>query len=650
MEKERNALGAPSVPPCLCGERRSPEWNASLFAWLAALTICFSAPGAGAAGGEPGNAPADGGSKGALATLKAGHPRLILSAEDLARLRELIERDEGARKVRDALRRSGEKLLGEAKTVEYKIVGPRLLDQSRRCLQRVYVLALLHRLDGDARYRDRALKELAAAAAFPDWNPSHFLDTAEMTHAFAIGYDWLFGALSEAERALVRGALVEKGLKPSLEFYREKKWWVAARHNWNQVCNGGMAIGALAVADEEPALAESIVSRAVESVRLPMAEYAPDGGWSEGPGYWGYATSYNVYLLAALRSALGTDFGLSELPGFSEAGLFRIHSTGPIGLTFNFADAGAGAGSAPEMFWLARRFDRPAYAFEERRQARGGDPLDLIWYDPRGSGPVAEKMPLCARFRSVEVAFLRSAWEDPQALFAGFKGGDNRANHSHLDLGTFVFDGRGVRWAHDLGADDYNMPDYFGRKRWTYYRLRSEGHNIVTLDGENQDPRARSPLIAFGEDARFSFAVADLAAAYPKRLSAHRRGIALAGGKTLLVVDELTAEKDESLRWTLHTAKEIVIRGNQAEAAKGTERLTARILSPPGATFEVLAASGPPPEAQAAEVARLVFRASAKAGEKVRLAVALTPHPESEPPAEVPAEVKPLGEWGKITD
>ena len=636
----------PSVPPCLRGERRSSEKNSSLSAWVAALAICIFAHGAGAAGGEPGNVPAEGGATGALSTLKAGHPRLILREEDLAKLRELIERDEGARKLRDSLRRSGEKLLGDPKTVEYKIVGPRLLDQSRRCLQRVYVLSLLHRLDGDARYRDRALKELAAAAAFPDWNPSHFLDTAEMTHAFAIGYDWLFGALSEAERAMVRGALVEKGLKPSLEFYREKKWWVAVRHNWNQVCNGGMAIGALAVADEEPALAESIVSRAVESVRLPMAEYAPDGAWSEGPGYWHYATSYNVALLAALQSALGTDFGLSGLPGFAEAGLFWIHSTGPVGLTFNFADAGAKEGNAAEMFWLARKFDRPMYAWEERRQARGGDALDLIWYDPRGSGPVAEKMPLCARFRGAEVAFLRSAWEDPQALFAGFKGGDNRANHSHLDLGTFVFDARGARWAHDLGADDYNMPDYFGKKRWTYYRLRSEGHNIVTIDGENQDPRARSPLIAFGVDPRFSFAVADLAAAYPKRLAAHRRGLALAGGKTLLVVDELTAAKDESLRWTLHTPKDIALDGRRAEVARGGERLTARILSPEGASFEVLPASGPPPEAQTAEVARLVFRASAKAGEKVRLAVALTPHAAGEPPADVPAEVKPLAEWG----
>ena len=48
------------------------------------------------------------------------------------------------------------------------------------------------------------MKELRAAAAFPDWNPSHFLDTAEMTHAFAIGYDWLYEGLGPEARGVQR--------------------------------------------------------------------------------------------------------------------------------------------------------------------------------------------------------------------------------------------------------------------------------------------------------------------------------------------------------------------------------------------------------------------------------------------------------------
>jgi hypothetical protein len=468
-----------------------------------------------------------------------------------------------------------------------------------------------------------------------------------MAHAFAVGYDWLHGALSEEERGMIRSALLEKGLEPSLDFYRKARGWTRVRHNWNQVCNGGMAIGALAVAGEEPELPEYIISRAVKSVRLPMAEYGPDGAWSEGPGYWHYATRYNVYLLAALESALGSDLELSRMPGFSEAGSFRLHFTGPLGLTFNFADGGAGAGGASEMFWLARKFQRPVLAWEQRRQLSDSDALDLVWYDPRGGGPRSEGVPTCARFRGAEVAFLRTAWEDPGALFVGFKGGDNRANHSHLDLGTFVLDGLGVRWVHDLGADDYDLPGYFGGKRWTYYRLKSEGHNVIVLDGENQDPRARSPLVGFGGGPEFPFAVADLTAAYPGRLKSHRRGVTLVKGRRAVVLDEIEVSRPAEVCWTIHVPSEIQLQGDRAEVSARGERLSVRVIEPAGAKLEVLPASGPPPEAQARGIARLCFRFTAKPEERIRIAVDLAPHGPGETVPELAEPIGALEAWGK---
>ena len=101
--------------------------------------------------------------------------------------------------------------------------------------------------------------------------------------------------------------------------------------------------------------------------------------------------------------------------------------------------------------------------------------------------------PRDAVFRGTDTAFFRSAWDDPGAVYVGFRGGDNKANHSHLDLGNFVLDALGERWALDLGPDNYNLPGYFGKQRWTYYRLRTESHNTLTLDGANQVVSARAP-------------------------------------------------------------------------------------------------------------------------------------------------------------
>ena len=80
---------------------------------------------------------------------------------------------------------------------ERVLIGPRLLTVSRTVLDRVMTLALLYRLDGDRRWATSCPRRAAwPPPAFSDWNPSHFLDVAEMAHAFALGYDWLYDALS----------------------------------------------------------------------------------------------------------------------------------------------------------------------------------------------------------------------------------------------------------------------------------------------------------------------------------------------------------------------------------------------------------------------------------------------------------------------
>ncbi|NCA86460.1 MAG: hypothetical protein EOM83_12960, partial [Clostridia bacterium] len=97
--------------------------------------------------------------------------------------------------------------------------GRRLLSISRDVLDRIYHWGLLYRLEGDRKWLDRAYQEMTAVAAFPDWNPSHYLDTAEMMHAFAIGYDWFYQGFSEEQRKLVREALWQHGLRLSYSSY-----------------------------------------------------------------------------------------------------------------------------------------------------------------------------------------------------------------------------------------------------------------------------------------------------------------------------------------------------------------------------------------------------------------------------------------------
>jgi hypothetical protein len=542
-----------------------------------------------------------------LARLNHAHPRLLATMEDFAQLKKRIASDSQLQSWHANLQSQAQEILS-APPSRYEIPdGLRLLATSRRVVQRVYTLALLYRLDGDQRYAERAWQELAAAASFPDWNPRHFLDTAEMTHAFAIGYDWLYDVWTPEQRATLQQAMVQKGLKSALPLYRSHTTWTMMRHNWNQVCNGGIGMGALALADVEPQLAGEILHDALESIQLAMAEFAPDGAWKEGPGYWNYATDYNVIFLAGLQSALGTDFGLSQMRAFDQTGLFPIYLAGPLGRTFNYADGGDHPFFAPQMFWLARQFKQPVCAWYERR-ATTPSALDLLWYDPAGTNPKAAGLPLDKYFRGAEVAVFRSDWENPQALFVAFKAGDNKVNHSHLDLGSFVFDAAGVRWAIDLGADNYNLPGYFGGQRWTYYRLRAEGQNTLVINPgatPDQDPKANTRITRFESHADRAFAIADLTPAYAKNARRVWRGIARLDNNKVLVQDEIQADKPIELWWFMHTPVSVSIEdeGRTASLQQVGKRMRAEILSPAGARFQIMDAQplpdSPHPDGQA---------------------------------------------------
>ncbi len=529
-----------------------------------------------------------------LGTLRSTHPRLLATQEDFAALAKKVGGDPQLRGWKEKLEKDARRILDQP-VASYEIPdGLRLLSTSRKVLDRVYTLSLLFRLDGNRAFVDRLWKELDAVAAFQDWNPRHFLDTAEMSHAFAIAYDWTYDQWTSEQRTRIRTALIQKGLEPALRSYRGETtfgWWVKSRHNWNQVCNGGIGMGALAIADEEPALCGEIIDNVVRSLPLAMAEYGPDGAWAEGPGYWNYATSYNVVILAALKTALGSDQGLSRIPGFADNGLFPIYILGPLGKTFNYADGSDSTPRAPEMFWMAREFQKPAYASYELKQARPA-PMDLVW---RGIGAVeteAQALPLFRHFRNAEVATFRTGWDDPRASFLGFKAGDNKVNHSNLDLGTFVFDAKGVRWAVDLGADDYNLPAYFGKERWNYYRLRAEGHNTLVLNPgkePDQDPRAATTIGECGQNGELMYAIADLTAAYAKHAQKVHRGVLLSKEGFTVVQDDVRSQNPADLWWFLHTPASVVLakEGREAVLEQKGEQLVARILSPDQARFSV---------------------------------------------------------------
>lgn len=587
-----------------------------------------------------------------LKTLEADHPRLMLKEPALQDLKKRATSDVVLQRLILGVIRKADDCLDEP-MLTYRKRGPRLLHVSKACLERVYELGVAWRWTGDTKYAEKIEENLLAVCAFPDWNPSHFLDTAEMAHAVGIGYDWIYHYMGPESRSLIREVLVTKGLKPGIERHKHGYHHFTYAYNWNQVCNGGLLIGALAVAESDPDTAEYLIDRALENLPTALGSYAPEGVWAEGIGYWKYATEYTAFALTALETALGSDFGLSEFPGLATTGYVPLNSTGPTGLYFSYADAGdfKKHRSAPCLFWLSRTFDNPDFADAEHRLIKSKDcsPLHVIWYTPpSGSKPADRQLDRLLK-GEVETALFRSAWDDPDALFVGVKAGDNQAHHGHLDLGNFELDALGVRWARDLGSDDYNLPDYWSYKeggtRWTYYRLGSSSHNVPMLDNKNQNANAVAKLTRFHSSEEFSFAEIDLSQAYAANASSAHRGVALvAGRRAALVQDEIDIDRPCELLWGMTTDATIALeKANTARLSLRGRHLVARLLSPTGASFAVESAEQEPPQKRNQGVSRLVIRLPETQG-KTTVAVLLSPVWEDGGPVDE-VDIKPLSAW-----
>ncbi|HLK98299.1 MAG TPA: hypothetical protein VK364_11075, partial [Hymenobacter sp.] len=392
------------------------------------------------------------------------HPRILLLNGEETALKRAIAADKAWSSVHQVILTECDNLLTVA-PVERIQIGRRLLDKSREALRRLFFLSYAWRMTRQPTYLQRAEKELLAISAFSDWNPTHFLDVAEMTMAAAIGYDWLHNDLSATSRSAIKEAILKKGIEPSLD--PQYNAFLKTSNNWNQVCNAGMTYGAMAIYEDQPELARKVINRAIETVVLSMGDYAPDGAYPEGYSYWGYGTSFNVMLISAIEKAFGQDYGLSQQPGFFKTAGYLMNMTGPSGNSFNYSDAGTGGSLQPAMFWFASKIKDPSLLWVERSRLLNNGaqkevndrllPAAIFWSGGIAMSRITEpKSKIWVGRGKSPVALMRSLWTDPNAIFVGLKAGTPSASHAHMDVGSFVMEADGIRWAMDFGMQDYN--------------------------------------------------------------------------------------------------------------------------------------------------------------------------------------------------
>ncbi|MEX2382369.1 MAG: heparinase II/III family protein [Opitutales bacterium] len=540
-------------------------------------------------------------------------PRLVLTPAIKENLQKKLESDPVVRNLYRAIRLNAERIQDEP-LLEREVVGRRLLSTSREMLYRINMLGIVYLMEKDPDVLRRIDEEVLAVIDFEDWNPSHFLDVAEMALAVALAIDWAGSDLPESTVERAKAALREKALIPSFD-ESGSTWWVNTANNWNQVCHGGMIAAAVVVAEEDPELASRTISRALENIPHALEEYGPDGVYPEGPTYWSYGTSFSVLTSSMLESAFGTDFGLAEYPAFMESADFRVLSVAPSGWYYNFADSGDKRSENGDvtLAWFAARTGNSLY-FEKERFLRAPEEMGKLTRHA-GAGFVwvsqfEEKdrtsLPLAWKGEGANpVFFFRGGEDDPRQYYFGGKGGRGTVNHGNLDAGSFVFELNGVRWVIDPGIQSYHPLEAAGFnlwgscqecERWTLLTKNNFGHSTLTVNDELHvvDGFASISDFSSGENPE---ATVDMSAVFEGQLQSAQRRFKKDGPASLLLEDELeVAPSTESITWQLMTTADVIPTANGARLEQDGEQLNLTILSPSDVSVSVVSLDPPPLE------------------------------------------------------
>lgn len=523
-------------------------------------------------------------------------PRLVLTPSLEKQLKERLRNDPVVKNYYAAMQLNARDILTKP-PLTYNMIGRRLLSTSREMLRRMSILSMVYRIDKDPDVLKKINEELLTVCSFPDWNPSHYLDVAEMTLAVAIAVDWTGNYLPKKSVEIARQSLIEKGINPS--FGSDEPDWVRRNNNWNQVCNGGMIAAAIVIGDKHPDLAARTIRRSLDGIPNALNEYAPSGVYPEGATYWDYGTSFTCITASMLKSAFGSDFGISQYPAFLESANFKMLSVAPSGMYFNFADCGDREGSNGDitLAWFAKETGNQLYLDKNRflkaPESMNGlsrlAGLGLVWlaeFKPSGN----TSLPLSWKGDgSNPLVVFKGHGDDPHNYYFGGKGGRGNLNHGNLDAGSFVFELDGVRWAVDPGNQDYNELEQAGfdlwnqgqnSPRWTLLTKGNQGHSTLTVDDARFVVNATAPVTGFSSGNNPS-AIVDLTPVFGRRMKSAVRTFTKDSDHSIVIEDNLvTGDSTVSITWAMMTTAEVIPVRDGAILRQSGKELHLKIISP----------------------------------------------------------------------
>ena len=559
------------------------------------------------------------------------HPRLLIDSAGFQELKRKVYSERSANvllaDVNDLILSYADIYTSKPRDITYTLdaSGKRLLDESQSALLQLSTMSYAYQMTGNPKYLYRARTLLMQICAFPDWHPSHFLDTAEMTMAVALAYDWLYYSLTMEERKMVREKIINYGLSPGM-----RDDYVRTVNNWNQVCSAGMIAGALAVYEKNKQISSRTIEHNVPSnISIAGQIYSPDGNYAEGYGYWMYGTGFQAIMMKMLESVFGHNGGMDDIAGLDKTAEYMLFMDG-LTASFSYADGGTPDGWAAKIamwYFAAKSGDKSLLANEIRllesgSYSRGIQPRLLFLlpailkdFHVDYSVPAHHSSNLWSGGGNAPVVIVHTGWEfDESDHYLGIKGGAaSGVGHAHMDAGSFVYDAFGKRWSADLGKMDYAAMELAFKAvggagpvgqtnlRWDILKLNNFGHSTISVNAHDHSFQKRYPTDHKYEGAATiteiidtpseQGAVLDMSAPLEGSVQSATRTIKLVNERDLVITDVITAKREFAapLIWHMITPASITVKDGYEILTQDDKTMYLKTVAQPSVEIQYLA-------------------------------------------------------------
>ncbi len=535
------------------------------------------------------------GAEAMAARVPRGRPRLFIRAEDVTAYRARAQQGD-LRSLVASIVRAAERDLGGPLPPEPDFlprtepdrgrVFAEIIRGTRPPMDAMERVALAYLLTGEVRFADEARRRIRHFFSWDPLGPTEHAHNDEpamwMMMRGVRAYDWTYDRFTPEEREAVERVMRIRA-EQMHQSLRRRPFESSPFESHAGRIVGFLGEAALAFIHEWPEASSWLDYVATAYWTTYPAWGGDDGGWAEGPSYWGAYMNFMLHFAVALRVATGAD--LMGKPFFATTPLYALYVAPPYHRLAPFGDGQHGRvelGSLLYWFSSALRDPVARWYAEARNRGPSADILGVVLADPALVSRPPAGLPQSRLFPSVGLVTMHSALGDADndiyLLFRSSPYGSY--SHGHADQNAFVIEAYGEALA--IASGYY---PWYGSPHHDQWTRETKAKNAITFNsGQGQTKRsirARGQIEAFATGGGYDYASGDATPAYGARLLRVVRRIVHVRPGVFIIYDEMSAPQPVAWEWWLHTLSRMEIAtGGEVRVREGRAGMVARFLEP----------------------------------------------------------------------